>query len=438
MDDYSHLFDFTKIFIPHIVRNGGDAMSGDFSIQCSTNRINIPPNKGQKLFLKIEIIPQKDTTSGPLPINVCLLIDRSGSMAGTKLQNAKEGAINLIHQLTASDHVGVVTFESHIEVVLPVQPATGIEKYEKAIESIGLGGTTELYRGLESAFLELRRSLDTPYRLEKEAVQRIVLLSDGIPTDNKPQASYRMLARSMREVGISITALGIGEDYNEDLLSITAENSGGTWYHIVSPGSIPDIFSRELADMKTVVFSRPELILRLTQDVELEDVHESKPVVHRISNIIQDGAAFRIPLGDIRAGESQTIVARLAVPPRPEGQCRIAGISVISGMVCQSEDVVITYTPDESLWDEADPYSRTLFAVTDTQIKARDGLSGDKTALREAQSQLQTLLRDPEATKVKDIADRTVLIKDVLERPTNLMSKEETKIAKSELTHSKR
>jgi hypothetical protein len=107
-------------------------------------------------------------------------------------------------------------------------------------------------------------------------------------------------------------------------------------------------------------------------------------------------------------------------------------------MVCQSEDVVITYTPDESLWDEADPYSRTLFAVTDTQIKARDGLSGDKTALREAQSQLQTLLRDPEATKVKDIADRTVLIKDVLERPTNLMSKEETKIAKSELTHSKR
>lgn len=359
-------------------------------------------------------------------------------MAGEKLQNAKEGAINLIHQLTALDYVGVVTFESQIETVLPLQPAKGIEKYEKAIKTIGLGGTTELYRGLETAFNELKKSMDSPHRSEQETVQRIILLSDGIPTDNKPQANYRMLARSLRETGISITALGIGEDYNEDLLSMIAEDSGGTWYHIVSPDSIPSIFSRELADMKTVVFSRPELILRIPQDVELEDVHESKPVVHRISNIISDGAVFRVPLGDIRSGESLTIVARLAIPPRPEGQCRIASVSVISGTVSQSEDVLITYTRDESLWDEADPYSRTLFAVTDTQIKAREGLSGDKTALREAQSQLQTLLKDPEASKVKDIVDRTVIIRDVLEKPTNLMSKEETKIAKSELTHSRR
>jgi hypothetical protein len=99
---------------------------------------------------------------------------------------------------------------------------------------------------------------------------------------------------------------------------------------------------------------------------------------------------------------------------------------------------VVTYTPDESLWDETDPYSRTLFAVTETQIKARDGLSGDKTALREAQSQLQTLLTDPEATNIKDIADRTVLIEDILKKPPAHMSKKEKKIAKSELTKIKR
>jgi Ca-activated chloride channel family protein len=413
-------------------------MSGDVRVQCSTNRTYLPSHKGHKLFLKIEIIPHEEMHDSSLPITVCLLIDRSGSMAGTKLKNAKVGALNLIHHLTGSDNVGLVTFETHVDVVIPVQRATELERYESAIKNIGLGETTELYRGLETAHAELKKSMDTTHKTPQEIVQRIILLSDGIPTDENPPSSYRMLARSLSEEGISITALGIGEDYNEDLLSLIAENSGGAWYHITSPDSIPDIFSRELTNMKTVIISRPELILHLTPDVELDDVHKSKPLVHRISHIIEDGAVLRIPLGDIRAGETQTIVARLAIPPRPEGQCRIATVSVISGVVSHSEDVVVTYTSNESLWDETDPYSRTLFAVTETQIKARDGLSGDKTALKEAQSQLQTILKDPQATSIKDIADRTVLIEDILKKPPTRMSRKEKKIAKSELTRMKR
>ena len=413
-------------------------MSGSFHIQCSTNRTHLPPQQGHKLFLTIEIIPDQEVPDNPLPLSVCLLIDRSGSMAGTKLQNAKEGAINLIHHMTPADYVGVITFETHSDVVIPIQQVSTIQSYESAINHIGLGETTELYRGLETAFSELKKSMDTAHRLSADRVQRIILLSDGIPTDDVPPTTYSMLARSLRERGVSITALGIGEDYNEDLLSLLAEESGGTWYHITAPDAIPDNFSRELASMKTVVFSRPELILRLISDVELEDVHKSKPIVHKISNVIQDGTVIRIPLGDIRAGESQTIVARLAIPPRPEGECRIGGISVISGATEQSEDLVITYTSDESLWDEKDPYSRTLFAVTETQINAKEGLSGDKTALREAHTQLQTLLKDPEATAMKDIADRTVIIDTILNKSSHSMSKEEKKKAKSELTHIKR
>jgi Ca-activated chloride channel family protein len=238
----------------------------------------------------------------------------------------------------------------------------------------------------------------------------------------------------MREMGISITAFGIGRDYNEDLLSILAENSGGMWYHITSPDKIPGIFSKEVGSMKTVVLSGPELILRFAAGVELMNICKSSPDVHVITNIKQEDNEIIIPLMDLRAGEPQTIVARIAVPPRPEGECRMVRAVLTSGPVTKSQDVIASYTADESLWEETDPYSRTLFAVTETQIRMRDGLSGDETAFKQAETQLKTILKDPNATMIKDIADRTVILKETLNRTTKVMSEEEKKKTKSDLT----
>lgn len=409
----------------------------DINLACSLNRGYIPTGKGQKLFLKIELTPTAGMVTESLPVNVCLLIDRSGSMAGKKLDNAKEGAIRLVDQLESKDYCGVVTFESKVDVVVSGTHVADKSMFEKKIQKIGLGGSTEMYKGLETAFDELERPLRTHYSAG-DVVRRVILLSDGQPTDNKSESDYRGLARNMRGTGISITALGIGADYNEDLLSAIAEDSGGTWHHITSPDKIPHIFSKELTSMKTVVFSRPELVIRLSEGVELADVHKSKPDVHRISNIMRTENEYRMPIGDIKAGESQTIVARIGVPPRPEGECRVAQVTVTSGAFSKSENVLVYYTANESLWSETDPYSRTLFAVTETQIKAKDGLSGDKTALRQAATQLKTLLKDPTATQVKDIADRTVVLEDVLSKTTKFMSEEEKKEAKSDLTKVKR
>ncbi|KYK35560.1 MAG: VWA domain-containing protein [Theionarchaea archaeon] len=413
-------------------------MSGDVDMTCSLNRTYIPPNKGQKLFLKIEITPTMAVATESLPVNVCLLIDKSGSMAGKKLDNAKRGAIKLVNQLESKDYAGVVTFESKVDVVVPGQHVTDSSMFESKIRHIKLGGTTEMYRGLKTAFAELRRPLQTYYGAGKEPVRRIILLSDGQPTDGRSESEYRKLAREMREMGISITALGIGADYNEDLLSAIAEDSGGMWYHIASPDQIPDIFSGELTNMKTVVFSRPELVLKLSHGVELADIYKSKPDVHRISNVKQVNSEYKMPISDIKAGESQTIVARIGVPPRPEGECRVAKVEVKSGPFTKTENVLVYYTSNEALWgDETDSYSRTLFAVTETQIKAKNGISGDRTALKQAETQLKTLIRDPEATRIKDIADRTVVLKEVLGK-TAVMSEEEKKKAKSDLTIVKR
>ena len=400
-------------------------------LTCSLNRTYIPPNRGHKLFLKIDITAGGDVVES-LPAYVCLLIDRSGSMVGKKLKYAKEGAVKLIHQLAPRDLAGVVTFESEVQIVVPGQHVVNKKLFEGNIREIGLGGTTEMYRGLETAFEVLQSQSAHPE--EKEPVRRIILLSDGQPTDERMNFEYERLARLMREMGISITAFGIGRDYNEDLLSILAENSGGMWYHITSPDKIPGIFSKEVGSMKTVVLSGPELILRFAAGVELMNICKSSPDVHVITNIKQEDNEVIIPLMDLRAGEPQTIVARIAVPQRPEGECRIVRAVLTSGPVTKSQDVIATYTTDESLWEETDPYSRTLFAVTETQIRMKDGLSGDKTAFKQAETQLKTILKDPNATRIKDIADRTVILKETLNRTTKVMSDEEKKKTKSDLT----
>jgi Ca-activated chloride channel family protein len=232
-------------------------VNGTVDLICTLNRRYIPPDKGQKLFLKIDINPTGGTGES-LPVAVCLLIDRSGSMVGKKLRSAKEGACNLVVQLTNRDYCGVVTFESKVAIVVPGQFVRNPQLFEDKIKEISLGGTTELYRGLEAAFEVLQGSLEFEHGLG--SVRRIILLSDGQPTDDRFESEYRSLARLMREMGISITALGIGKDYNEDLLSALAEESGGMWYHITSPERIPVIFSKELDNMKTVVLSRPEFI----------------------------------------------------------------------------------------------------------------------------------------------------------------------------------
>ena len=410
-------------------------MNGTVDLICTLNRRYIPPDKGQKLFLKIDINPT-GSTGESLPVAVCLLIDRSGSMVGKKLRSAKEGACNLVDQLTDRDYCGVVTFESKVSIVVPGQFVRNPQFFEDKIKEISLGGTTELYRGLEAAFEVLQGSLEFEHGLG--SVRRIILLSDGQPTDDRFESEYRSLAQLMREMGISITAFGIGKDYNEDLLSALAEESGGMWYHITSPDRIPVIFSKELDNMKTVVLSRPELILKLIQGVEIDSIYKSSPDVHPISNIGRTNNEYRIPLMDIKAGEPQTITARLAVPQRPEGEWRIAQITLMNGTQDTVRNIIVKCTPDESLWNETDPYPRTLFAVTETQIKVKHGLSGDKTAFREAETQLKTLIRDREATRIKDIADRTVVLEEVLDKTRKAMSEEEKKVMKSDLTRVRR
>lgn len=412
-------------------------MNSSISLKCTLNREYLPANKKQAVFLAFEILPPQVLEAGAgLPSAICLLIDRSGSMEGEKLDQAKAAACQLLEQLQPADYVGMVTFASEIKDMADVNQVQSIdiEALEDKINKLEAKGTTELYKGLEKAYQQVLRTSKATVNL----VKRVILLSDGQPTDDVPDTEYVKLTRRMREMGISVVTLGIGPDYNEDLLGTIAENSGGVWKHISSPGEISNIFSRQLEETKTVIHTLPEILMHLSKDVEVKDIYKAMPEVHAVVNLQRSGAEVRIPLSDIKAGEAQTLTARLSLPPRPEGQVRLAKVQ-IAGQPESQTDVVATYTSDERLWGvENNAFPRGIFLTAETQVLTRKGLSGDETALKRAEQLTDTILRDPNLTKLREVHDTVVRTGETIVKAKAGMTEEETKIAKQGMTEIRR
>ena len=208
------------------------------SLKCTLNREYLPANQKAVIFLAMEVLPPADAVLKltPLPSAICLLIDRSGSMEGDKLDQAKIAANQVIDKLQPTDYVGVVTFGRKIDKVADLQQVQSMDiaTCKRKIQDMQAEGTTELYKGLDTALQQiLRAGKDVG-----NVVKRVILLSDGQPTDNVPDEEYTRLSRRMRELGISVQTVGIGPDYNEDLLGSIAEYSGGIWKHISSASEI--------------------------------------------------------------------------------------------------------------------------------------------------------------------------------------------------------
>ena len=403
-------------------------------LKANLNREYLPTNRKQVIYLQVEITPPAGTQyAGGLPSAICLCFDKSGSMEGDKIDQAKLAALQLLHRMQGNDYIGLVSFAAEVEKVAPMIQMKSINPsdLENKINGLQAEGTTELYRGLNAAYEQLLQVS----QLTKNAVKRIILLSDGQPTDEVPDAEFAKLAKRIREMGISVLALGIGPDYNEDLLGSIAENSAGGWKHIASPDDIPAIFAQKLDETKTVIRVMPELQITLSKDVELKELIKVAPETNPITNSRMDGNIVKIPLSDMRAGEIQILEAMLQSPQLPEGEYRIARVK-LGGDDGDSLDILANYTANEKLWEaENNAFVRGDFLLAKTRIKARSGLSGDQSALEEATRIRQVLASDP--TLIRDKASRQEVEdigKTIIRARKGDLDAEETKIRKEEMT----
>lgn len=183
------------------------------------------------------------------PVNVAIVIDKSGSMnSGGKIQRAKEAAILALHRLKSKDIVSVVLYDSDVEVLVPATKMTHRDRIIKKIRSINAGGSTALYAGVQTGAEELRKFLSN------ERVNRVVLLSDGLANvgPDSPKALGKLGADLVDE-GISVTTIGLGTGYNEDLMSKLAYKSDGGHYFCEDADALAGVFDDEFGRALSVV-----------------------------------------------------------------------------------------------------------------------------------------------------------------------------------------
>ncbi|MEJ5237198.1 MAG: VWA domain-containing protein [Limisphaera sp.] len=172
----------------------------------------------------------------PLPVVALMLVlDRSGSMLGEKLEMAKRAAMASILALGERDWVGVLAFDTRPYEVAPLQPAGQRRTWLAQLARVQAEGGTSIYPALEEAYRQLARA--------RAHLKHCVVLTDGITQPGE----FEALTRQMRREGITVSAVGVGEDFDRPFLEQLAAWGGGRFYAATDPAELPQLFLRDTA-----------------------------------------------------------------------------------------------------------------------------------------------------------------------------------------------
>jgi Ca-activated chloride channel family protein len=185
----------------------------------------------QLIYVLLEYAPLSDpnAVSTP-PLNLCLILDRSTSMQGAHMDIVKATAIQILHRLRPQDALSVVAFSDRAEAIIPSARNADLTKLETRIQMLQTSGGTEIFRGLEAGYNEVRRNLD------KAHVNHIILLTDGRTYGD--EAKCLELAEKAAGQGIGISGLGIGHEWNDVFLDELAARTGGSSMYVSRPQDI--------------------------------------------------------------------------------------------------------------------------------------------------------------------------------------------------------
>ena len=207
----------------------------------------VPTQTKHSLYLKVSLKGEDHSQAPRSPVHVAIVLDKSSSMQGAKIQQAKEAAILAINSLGADDIVSVITYDSQVNLIYPAAKPADKQKIINAIRQIEASGATALFGGVSKGAEELRKHLSRNY------VNRVILLSDG-QANIGPQSPQELgsLGNSLSKEGISVTTIGLGLGYNEDLMAQLARRSGGNNVFVESETALLRAFQNEFKDVFSV------------------------------------------------------------------------------------------------------------------------------------------------------------------------------------------
>jgi Ca-activated chloride channel family protein len=290
-------------------RNGSET---NLSITTAWERSVVPATGGEAYLLVRIKATQPSVPTRRAPIDIAFVLDRSGSMAGDKIRLAKDAVDAAIAHLSDDDRAALVVYDDEVDTLQKLEPATPRVKsaIRLTLNGVDPGGSTDLCGGWLTGCGELSRDLPSPEKLTTAPlrIRRSLLLTDGLA--NAGITSDREISRhatELRKRSVSTTTLGIGLDFNEELLSSMAEAGGGNFQFIEHAGQLREFFERELGELLSIAAIGLTISLKMPHGVRAQLLN-GYPTE-------RDGKRIDVSVGDLPASDEVNLVFALQVAP---------------------------------------------------------------------------------------------------------------------------
>ena len=248
-------------------------------------------------------------TQSRLPLNIALVIDRSGSMGGEKLPYVQEAACHVLDRLTDRDQVAVIAFDDEVQVLSPsvVADTAQRERLKTAVRRLRPGSSTNLHDGW------LNGAAQVADHMTAESVNSVLLFTDGAANVGVVDVeTLAQEAKGLRKQRVTTSTFGVGDNFNERVLEPMAIEGGGHYYYIATPREIPAIFQRELGELEMVVAREATLDLAIPAGTS---VTLTGDLPHE-----QTSARLRIPMNNLFAGETRLFYVKMLTPFGTRGE----------------------------------------------------------------------------------------------------------------------
>lgn len=298
--------------LPSSLKKGAEV-----TLNVRTSRMVIPRIKEPQLFYAlVELIctAEYDVKEAP-PFHICLVLDRSTSMHGARMDMVKSSALNLLKQFRKQDLISVVAFSDRAEVIIPPTRVPDLAKDDHRISMLQVGGGTEIYQGLQLGIEQLR-SIDPRF------MRQLILLTDG-HTYGDDEICIQLAEEAAQE-GIQINTMGIGHEWNDELLDKIATISGANSLYVTSPKDLNKFFEQKLQLLSDTYARGLSLEFTLGEGVELKYAFRLHPETSPLPTDVP------IPLGTLMYHKSMSLLFEFIIPPLPENT---TSISVLSGKI---------------------------------------------------------------------------------------------------------